>query len=134
MSTDTDRRRLPERDVLDMSVAMCGIEAIRRPSPLYKVTFKLRLLNISRHPVRLLGRKWNLRDNSGDTRIIEAEQVFNIYPLLSSGGVFAYGGRQDFRLPPVSMEVRFFGTDHTNSPFITPPLVFPRCCFNLPRR
>lgn len=133
MSIDS-RTNLPERDLLDMSVAHVGMSLLRRPVPLYKLFFRLHVRNVSNTSVRLLGRKWTMRDSAGQTRIIEAGQVFNQEPVLVPGAVFAYAGQQNFDHPPVALQVRFFGTDQLNEPFITPPLVFPRYCFTLPRR
>ncbi len=132
MSTEPQAtaRNLPERDCLDMGICLSGMSVRRRPKPHYRVMFRLRLHNVGNESVRLVGRKWLLRDAAGDTRIIEAAQVFNQQPVLRPGDVFAYSGCQDFSpAAPVAMELRFFGTDQSNRPFITPPLVFPRHCF-----
>ncbi len=136
MRTDAgaESRSLPERDCLDMGISLSAMSMRRRPRPLYRVMFRLRMHNIGQESVRLVGRKWMLRDAAGDTRLIEAAQVFNQQPVLKPGDVFSYSGYQDFSpAAPVAMEVRFFGTDQSNRPFITPPLVFPRKCFALPR-
>ncbi len=131
---DADARSLPERDCLDMGICLSAVNVQRRPRPTYRVMFRLRLLNMGQESVRLVGRKWLLRDAAGDTRIIEAAQVFNQQPVLKPGDVFSYSGCQDFSpAAPTAMEVRFFGTDQSNRPFMTPPLVFPRKCFALPR-
>ncbi len=134
MSTDSSGTNLPERDFLNMSVARTGLQLMRRPVPLYRLCFQLQIHNVSQTGVRLLGRKWILRDASGHTRIIEAGQVFNQEPVLAPGAVFSYAGYQDFSHQPVSVQVRFFGVDQVHEPFITPALVFPRYCFTLPRR
>ncbi len=134
MSTESGATNLPERDLLNMSVARTGMHLLRRPVPLYRLFFQLQFHNVSDTGVRLLGRKWILRDSSGQTRIIEAGQVFNQEPVLAPGAVFSYAGQHDFSHPPVSVQVRFFGTDQLHEPFITPALVFPRFCFTLPRR
>lgn len=133
MSTE-QRTSLPVLDFLDMGISLMAVRCIRLPSPLYRVVFRLRLHNASPTSVRLLGRKWLLRDTAGDTRIIEAEQVFNQRPVLAPGAVFSYGGSHDFTRSPAHMELRFFGTDQTHTPFISPPLIFPRRGFRLPRR
>ncbi|MBR5522448.1 MAG: ApaG domain [Akkermansia sp.] len=133
MSIETGTN-IPERDLLNMTVARVGMTLLRRPVPMYKLCFQLHFCNVSQTSVRLLGRKWTMRDSSGQTRIIEAGEVFNQEPVLVPGAVFSYAGQQDFTHPPVSMQVRFFGVDQMNEPFITPPLVFPRYCFTLPRR
>ncbi len=125
----TDSRSLPERDFLDMGVSLYGIHAARHPRPCYRVCYRLRMFNAGRSSLRLLGRKWTLRDTAGRTRIIEAERVFNQRPVLKPGDAFSYGGCTYFDAAPASMEVRFFGTDQGNRPFISPPLVFPAHCF-----
>lgn len=118
----TESRSLPVRDYLDMGVSMTALQYTRRPRPAYRVTFRLRMTNAGSGSVRLLGRKWTLRDRSGTTRIIEADQVFNQQPVLTPGAVFSYGGCHTFDTVPTGMEVRFFGTDQRNEAFITPAM------------
>ena len=129
----TDSRSLPERDFLDMGVSLYGIRAARHPRPCYRVCYRLRMFNAGRSSLRLLGRKWTLRDTAGRTRIIEAERVFNQQPVLKPGDAFSYGGCTYFDSAPSAMEVRFFGTDQGNRPFISPPLVFPSRYFPRPK-
>lgn len=121
----TESRSLPVRDYLDMGVSMVALQYARRPRPAYRVTFRLHLANAGRGSVRLLGRKWTLRDRSGATRIIEADHVFNQQPVLTPGSVFSYGGCHTFDTVPTGMEVRFFGTDQRNEAFITPAVKLP---------
>lgn len=121
----TECRSLPVRDYLDMGVTMSAVQYARAPRPAYRVIFRLRMQNAGRGSVRLLGRKWTLRDRSGNTRIIEAEQIFNQQPVLTPGSVFSYSGCHCFDTTPAGMEVRFFGTDRFNEPFITPALKLP---------
>ncbi len=131
----TDARQLPERDCLDMGISLAAMHTRRRPVPSYRVLFRLRMQNTSRGSVRLIGRKWMLRDAAGATRIIEASQVFNQQPVLKPGEVFSYSGCHDFSpAAPVGMELRLFGTDQSNRPFITPPLAFPSRCFKATKK
>ncbi len=117
-----------------MGICLSAIRVSRGRTPSYRVMFRLRLHNMGQESVRLIGRKWQLRDAAGHTRIIEAAEVFNQQPVLRPGDVFSYSGSQEFSpAPPVAMELRFFGTDQSNRPFITPALIFPRKCFTLPR-
>lgn len=116
----TECRSLPVRDYLDMGVTMSAVQGVRRPRPAYRVLFRLSLMNAGRGSVRLLGRKWTLRDRSGATRIIEAEQVFNQQPVLTPGAVYSCSGSHLFDTVPTGMEVRFFGTDQKNEAFMTP--------------
>ncbi len=125
---------LPERDCLDMGICLSAMRVNRGRVPSYKVMFRLRLMNAGEESVRLIGRKWLLRDAAGNTRIVEAAEVFNQQPVLRPGDVFSYSGCQDFSpAAPRAMELRFFGTDQSNRPFMTPPLVFPRKCFAVKR-
>ncbi len=136
MRTDAgaEARSLPERDCLDMGISLSAIRVSRGRVPDYKLMFRLHFMNASEESLRLIGRKWVLRDAAGQTRIVEAAEVFNQQPVLRPGDVFSYSGSQDFSpAPPTAMELRLFGTDQANRPFITPPLVFPRKCFALPR-
>ncbi len=130
----TEPTVLRELDCLDMDVCLCALRTRRRPRPVtYCMTFRLRMRNVSSESVRLVGRKWILRNRAGETHVIEGAKVFNQEPVLRPGDVFSYSGSQEFReSPPAAMEVRYFGTDQRNEPFITPPLVFPEGCF--PRR
>lgn len=121
---NTESRSLPVRDYLDMGVTMTTLQYTRRPRPAYRVTFRLRMANTGSGSVRLLGRKWTLRDRTGATRIIEAAHVFNQQPVLTPGAVFSYGGCHVFDTVPTGMEVRFFGTNQSNEAFITPALKF----------
>lgn len=127
-----DASSLPVRDFLDMGISLAGLQLSRKPKPQYRVCFRLRMSNASPTSIKLLGRKWILKDASGNIRIIEGARVFNQTPVLAPGAVFSYGGCQVFRRPPIQMEVRFFGSDQYSHPFITPPLAFPRPCFALP--
>ncbi len=134
MRTEPAATPLPERDCLDMGISLSGIQMRRGRVPSYRVVFRLRFMNVGEESVRLVGRKWMLRDAAGHTRIVEAAGVFNQQPVLRPGDVFSYSGCQDFSpAAPRAMELRLFGTDQSNRPFITPPLVFPRQCFALPR-
>lgn len=128
----TNSRTIPILDCLTISVTMSGVRLQRHPTPCYYVAYRLLLLNSSEKSVRLEGRKWILRDRQGNTRIIEAANVFNQQPVLTPGAVYCFSGEQRFTLPPQHMEISLFGTDARNNPFITPPFIFPKHCFNLP--
>jgi uncharacterized protein affecting Mg2+/Co2+ transport len=127
MSTDT--RSLPICPALELRLIMAGVQAIRIPHPVYRVLFRISICNNGNRPLRLLGRKWVLRERNGNTRIIEADKVFGSTPLLTPGAVFATSGTQEFETPPVAMELRLFGADEFSTPFISEPLHFPRNCF-----
>lgn len=116
---------LRELDALSMQFALAGISTEREPQPQYRVFYRISLMNTRRHSVQLLGRKWLLQDICGNTRIIEAGQVFNDFPVLSPGAVFSWAGSQLFQQPPQRMELRVFGRDHTGSSFISPALKMP---------
>lgn len=125
----TENRSLPVNPGLELRLVMAGVQALRHPRPLYRAVFRISVCNQSRQTLRLLGRKWTLRELNGSTRIIEAAQVFGTTPLLTPGEVFSCGGTQEFDTPPVAMELRLFGTDELGTPFISEPLHFPRNCF-----
>lgn len=125
---------LPQRDWLRMQLSLSALVLSRGARPLYRVLFRVALLNDSDVSVRLLGRKWVLRDRSGATRVIEAQTVFNQRPVLTPGSAFSFGGCHEFEQPPTAMELRLFGTDQADGLFMTPPLVFNRRCFTLRRR
>lgn len=127
MSTDT--RSLPICPALELRLIMAGVQALRYPRPLYRALFRIAICNRGNRPLRLLGRKWTLRELNGSTRIIEADKIFGTSPLLTPGAVFATSGSQEFDTPPVAMELRLFGADEYATPFISEPLRFPRNCF-----
>ena len=133
MSTET-ATALPQRDWVKMHLALSALMLSRGARPLYRVLFRVALLNDSDVGVRLLGRKWVLRDRSGTTRVIEAQQVFNQRPVLTPGSAFSFGGCHELERPPTGMELRLFGTDQADGLFMTPPLVFSRRCFEMRRR
>ena len=125
----TDNRSLPVNPGLELRLAMAGVQAQRYPRPLYRAIFRVAICNRSQRPLRLLGRKWTLRERNGNTRIVEAARIFNESPVLGPGAVFECSGTQEFDTPPVAMELRLFGTDELGTPFISAPLHFPRSCF-----
>lgn len=127
MSTDT--RSLPVYAPLELRLIMSGVQAMRRPRPVYRSLFRINICNTGSERVRILGRKWTLRERNGNTRIVEAAKIFNENPILEPGAVFECSGTQEFDTPPVAMELRLFGTNELGSPFISEPLRFPRSCF-----
>lgn len=130
----SDNTILPERPYLEMNIPISELcLAYSETREAYRMVFRLNMLNTSRLNLRLLGRKWTMRDAADRTFIIEADHVFNQDPMLTPGAVFSFGGHHDFTAPPVSMEVRFYGIDQMLVPFITTPCIFPSRCFRLPR-
>lgn len=125
MNTDATTP-LPERDFLHMGLALAAAQCSPRESPRYRLLFRINLHNTSPLSLRLLGRKWVLRERAAPTRIIEAQMVFNARPVLEPGSIFSFCGCHDFSTPPTGVELRLFGVDQTNAPFITPTLHFPR--------
>ncbi len=122
---------LPERDLLCLNIPFYGTQVALAPANACRLIFRVNMHNDSGESLRLIGRRWRLKDDDGNTYQLEAEGVFNQQPVLRPGEVFSYCGSQIFTpRPPKSIELRFFGTDHSNRPFITPPLKFPRKCFN----
>lgn len=131
----SDNTILPERNYLEIHVPIYELCISHSPTDyVYRMVFRVSILNISRLNLRLLGRKWMMRDVNGNTFIIEGNRVFNQVPMLAPGAVFSYGGYHDFAAPPASMEVRFFGVDQMLTPFISTPGIFPARCFRLPRK
>lgn len=120
---------LPVYAPLALQLMMAGLQAVRRPRPLYRALFRINICNTGPQAVRLLGRKWTLRDLHGNTRIIEASKVFDDYPTLTPGAVFSCSGCHEFDSPPLAMELRLFGNDELGAPFISDPLRFPASCF-----
>lgn len=128
----SDNTILPERRYLEMNVPISELcIAYSEDCQVYRMVFRLDMLNISRLNLRLLGRKWTMKDAEDRTFIIEGDHVFGQDPMLVPGGVFSYGGHHDFNVLPVSIEVRFFGVDQMLIPFITTAYKFPARCFRL---
>lgn len=122
----TEPSTLPFNRQLDVRVAFAGVQISRRPRPLHRVVFRMTMQNRGAESIRLLGRKWTLRESNGHTRIVEGSKVFNQQPVLTPGEVFSHSGYQLFQTAPLEVNVQYFGTDSHNKPFITPPLAIPR--------
>ena len=125
----TEAQTLPVYAPLELRLVMSGVQAMRRPRPVYRSLFRISICNMGPGAVRLHGRKWTLRERNGNTRIVEAAGIFNETPVLMPGAVFSCSGTQEFETPPVAMELRLFGADESGIPFISEPLRFPRSCF-----
>lgn len=117
---------LPECDFLHVKLALAAAQSSPQTSPRYRLIFRINLHNTSPVSVRLLGRKWILRERGAPTRIIEAGQIFNEKPILEPGSIFSLSGCHEFCAPPTGVELRLFGVDQAHAPFITPALNFPR--------
>ena len=65
----TKSHTLPVYTPLELHLVMSGVQAVRRPRPVYRTLFRISICNTGRYTVRLLGRKWTLRDRNGNTRI-----------------------------------------------------------------
>ena len=117
---------IPTEDYLDIRLTMTGVRLPEKPGNDYQIAFRLLLANTSERSVRLLGRKWILRDQTGRTRLIEADGIFNQHPLLQPGDVFSYTGRHAFTELPTHMEIMFFGLNQAGLPFISPSFIFPK--------
>ncbi|MBR1982018.1 MAG: ApaG domain [Akkermansia sp.] len=126
---NTDTRTLPVNPALELRLIIAGVQALRHPRPVYQVVFRVVICNTGSQSIRLLGRKWTLRERSGNTRLVEADSVFNQHPVLTPGAVFTTSGYQEFDTPPVAISLRLFGTSELGTPFISEPLHFPRSSF-----
>lgn len=128
----SDNTILPERRYLEMGVPIAELCLISVEPTTYRVVFRINMLNTSKLNIRLLGRKWTVKDADGQVHIIEADHVFEQDPMLAPGAAFSYGGRHDFTSRPISMEVRFFGIDQMLVPFITTACAIPKRFLRLP--
>lgn len=127
----SDNTILPERHYLKMDISISELCVVRASPLVYRFIFRLNMLNISKLSIRILGRKWTMRDHTGNLYILEADHVFSQDPMLTPGAVFSYGGYHDFPSVPTSMEVRYFGVDQMLMPFISTPYVVPKSCLKL---
>lgn len=123
---------LPEEDYLSVRLLVAGVRSAGRAPRRVQLAFQMLLVNESSESVRLKGRKWMIRDASGETSVIEAENVFNMQPLLKPGEVYSYAGNHVLTAPATHMELRFFGLNSAALPFISPPFAFPKASLRLP--
>ena len=123
-----DHTILPERKNLLVGVSLCDFRFIYTPkgSRIYRLAYRVDILNDSKLSVRLFARKWTLMDNHSNLHILEVENVFGTRPILPPRGVFSYGGMQDFSQPPSMLELRIAGVDQMLVPFISLPYTFTR--------
>jgi ApaG protein len=56
----------------------------------YPFLYAIRICNESDEVVTLRGRKWVVREDSGDTVVVEGEGVVGEMPRLEKGGEFSY--------------------------------------------
>ena len=70
------------------------------------------ILNNSSERVRILGRKWVVRENSGETTVVEGDGVVGQSPVLEPGEDFAYNS---YHIAAQDAEVQgsFFGVTNT---------------------
>lgn len=125
---------LPEEDYLNVKLLVAGVRTAGRAPRRIQLAFQILIANESRESVRLKGRKWMIRDASGEVSVVEAENVFNMQPLLKPGEVFSYAGNHVLTAPATHMELRFFGLNRAAMPFISPPFAFPKAALALPPR
>lgn len=123
---------LPEEDYLNVKLLVAGVRAAGRAPRRVQLAFQILLVNESGESVRLKGRKWMIRDSSGEMSVIEAENVFNMQPLLKPGEVYSYAGNHVLSAPATHIELRFFGLNRSALPFISPPFVFPKASLGMP--
>ncbi len=128
----TKPHSLPEEDYLNVKLLVAGVRASGRVPRRIQLAFQILVGNESKESVRLKGRKWMIRDASGEVSVIEAENVFNMQPLLKPGEVYCYAGNHVFSAPPTHMELRFFGLNRSAMPFISPAFSFPKAALRLP--
>lgn len=123
---------LPEEDYLNVKLLVAGVRSAGRAPRRVELAFQLLLVNESEESVRLKGRKWIIRDAAGETSVIEAENVFNMQPLLKPGEVFGFAGNHVLSARATYVELRFFGLNRGALPFISPPFVFPKASLGMP--
>lgn len=125
---------LHEEDYLNVKLLVAGVRTAGRAPRRIQLAFQILIANESRESVRLKGRKWMIRDASGEVSVVEAENVFNMQPLLKPGEVFSYAGNHVLTAPATHIELRFFGLNQAAMPFISPPFSFPKAALVLPPR
>ena len=118
---------LPLRRSLRVSAPLSDFRSITLPganSPVYRLVFRINIVNASSISVKLFARKWTIVDMNGNYRVIEAENVFNTQPILAPHGVFSFGGMHDFATLPLSVELSIAGVDQLLAPFLSYPYTF----------
>ncbi len=70
----------------------------------YVFAYRIRLENVAERPVRLLSRRWQIRDEGGEDTEIEGEGVVGEQPTILPGGVYEYQSFCVLRSPRGWME------------------------------
>ncbi len=75
----------------------------------------LTIENLSERPVKLLGRKWIIHDDRGETLVLEGDKIVGKEPALLPGERFSYNS---FHLTNRNASARgsFHGVDQDHSP------------------
>lgn len=84
----------------------------------------LTIRNLSDRKVRLLGRKWVIEHDNGETVIVEGDKIVGHTPLLATGEEFSYNS---FHLTGMNCQARgsFHGLDEfENRVFVKIPSFF----------
>lgn len=85
------------------------------------VGYHVSILNTSDSTVRIMGKKWIVKDAKGRTLIYESDQVFSTKPLLYPGQIFAFDGVQDLLLP-AKLQLVFLVRDEQGLLYHTDPV------------
>lgn len=95
---------------VDDVIYMPSLDApAEKPHPfVYFIT----IINDSTDRVRILGRKWVVRESSGETAVVEGEGVVGQTPVLEPGEDFSYNS---YHISAEDAQVRgaFFGVTNT---------------------
>lgn len=65
-------------------------EEVQANNVVYAFTYKIKIENLSKHPIQLLSRFWEIVESSGIVKIVEGEGVIGQQPLLYPGESFEY--------------------------------------------
>lgn len=118
-------KQLPVSECLEFRIA-ASVMVSEQPSSLPdgydSIMLNISMRNISKEPVRLIGRKWIINSAEDQSDVVEGDTVFNTHPLLCPGQIFSISGFHIVR-QPASLSLTLLGKDNHGENFITLPLV-----------
>lgn len=102
---------------VDDVIYMPNLEAPRdRPHPF---VYFISIINRSAQEIRVLGRKWVIRQDNGEWIVVEGAGVVNQQPLIRPGDDFTYNSYHVISGNSVACGA-FFGRSETGHPVVVP--------------
>ena len=114
----TSANFLPELKVkLDKLIYTQNLPNLPKNMP-HAFIYHISIENHSKRNIMLFGRKWIIRESSGQYRIVEGDGIVGETPRLAPGQGFAY---QSFHVTGIDSQVTgaYYGVDETGLPIYT---------------